>query len=394
MDDLRSRLRKHRIASALQHHLTHCKNALIRTFRRLSRRPSAPSSGLNSSPLRVLPLEMILLIASFLPKACAASFSVSCRQLQLDMGPAYLRAARRDKVARGELLVYLSKEDPDYIYCSCCEHLHLVDEKHLWIWPDANRFLGPAPCVQKDVADEIYYKIHPDFSRMAFDMIMRRHRLGHDCTALLDTLTRSRNFSLGISVQQYHTAARIINDSLFVRAQLVVRVPGSHLSNWPDKLFLDICPHSGTLGRVEDSAKSRAYFGHAHRFLSHAFRQWEACAYYIPCLISCQRCRTEYQIDIKCMGHGQGLAVFITKWMELGDGTEDKKWEAHVLRDNRTVPMPAVNEEEVEERGIKATFEGSQVFEFDSLYDKKALNYPLVPSKLIEGWPGGIAQEP
>lgn len=111
MDDLRSRLRRHRIASALQHHLTHCKNALIRTFRRLSRRPSAPSSGLNSSPLRVLPLEMILLIASFLPKACAASFSVSCRQLQLDMGPAYLRAARRDKVARGELLasIYLRR---------------------------------------------------------------------------------------------------------------------------------------------------------------------------------------------------------------------------------------------------------------------------------------------
>ena len=41
----------------------------------------------------------------------------------------------------------------------------------------------------------------------------------------------------------------------------------------------------------------------------------------------CPLCWTEYQIDIQSL-QKDGIAVFITKWQNIGSGTHDPQWKA------------------------------------------------------------------
>lgn len=85
---------------------------------------------------------------------------------------------------------------------------------------------------------------------------------------------------------------------------------------------------------------------------------------------SCKFCTTEFRTDFKELGD-QGCALFLTKWMDLGQGRSpsDPKWEGHFPQSRYSgytefVPV----EMEYGIGTIAASFEGGGIsrFEFDT----------------------------
>jgi len=349
-------------------------------------RAKKSKSALQNSPLGELPPELIQLIATFLPPASAATFSVSCHALNRILGPSHLLVARAQETECSDFLFALAKELPDRIFCYPCKHIHIVDKTHKYLHPDSGRFGGTSPCVKADVKCGAYYGIHPDFSRSIFDMAVKRFRLKLDSTESCQLLCRTRTLFADKCTQQYITDARIVAGSLFVRVQYIIRVPSSQFSDWPENLYFRICSHSGGFARLNNDTTGFALgMGEAHKYLSKAFEQWEFSNSYVQQVRQCSKCRTDYQIDIKSFDAG-GVGVFVTKWLDLGEGTKDPKWVQHVFDDTGHV---STQELEYELGSVKAAFESNLPFVFDSLLTEERRKDLLKNSGLV-GWPGGV----
>jgi hypothetical protein len=95
----------------------------------------------------------------------------------------------------------------------------------------------------------------------------------------------------------------------------------------------------------------------------------------------CQECRTEYCINFRYYD-GHGLALFFTRWKDLGAGPDSEVWKQHLppratssLRalfesqvwDQTSVGLQNKLEARPQEGDLCSAFEGSDNFEFDSL---------------------------
>jgi hypothetical protein len=100
-------------------------NAILTAI--LTRNP--PSEALDMSPFKVFPLEIVLLIASFLPVEEAASFSLSCRLFyDLFGGPRTVESFKDDKQLQYKFLSLLERDLPGQILCYHCKQLHSISK--------------------------------------------------------------------------------------------------------------------------------------------------------------------------------------------------------------------------------------------------------------------------
>jgi hypothetical protein len=328
----------------------------------VSRRPQPRPIALESSALGKLPLELILRIAQFLPPDSASSFSLCCRPIYFTLGTQYLKALEEnEQLDRYKFLTLLERELPNYIACYYCKKLHAINKarRHLYSNRYYSRADGYLPCWIADLELGTDFFIHNDFSFTVFQMAMKLHRQGLDCSKLLNLLsykTRTR-FRYGY-VEQRTALTQIVAGSLFIREQRIFMIPPTRPILNPWVLYFVICPHFPFIS-IQTFDRYMDIIQTAHWDEPKDNQNGEG-------IMQCKYCLTEFRIDFKSFG-GRGNAMFITRWQDLGEGRSplDHKWQSHVDGRKGGDQRPV----EFDRGSICAAFEQEEHFrfKFDSL---------------------------
>lgn len=304
------------------------------------------------SALSKLPPELVLCISGFLLPESVLSFSLCCQRVHFIIRAPYLEALKENNETsdhRYKFLKLLEQDLPDHILCYYCKKLHTISK--------ARQYVSCLPYMKNRDNFLAGFYIHPRFSFVIFQMTMKRHRQGLDPSSLLNFLsfTTITLFEKDYT-EQYSTSIRIIADSLLFRQQQIFMIPSTQPCLLPKDL--KVCPHIRLCTRRTESTLT-----------SKVYRVGEGG-------MQCKYCMTEFRIDYR-MYEDQGTAMFITKWMDLGQGRSpmDWQWQSHISElwgdlCSRTARF--------ELGSICARFEGKEFteFKFDSLLtpqDKKAL---------------------
>lgn len=321
-------------------------------------RTEARPIALESSPFRKLPLELIFLIASYLPLQSAASLSLSCHSLHSCLGTECLQSLKEAEysVVNG-FLRFLERDLPTHLLCLHCNKLHSMSfaEHHLTSrrWSRINEpWLA---CWSADRDSNVERGIYLEFSSTIFRMAMKAHRQGHDTTKLLGLLSYGkRNIVEKGFVEQRTVAVRIRDGSLLAREQRVFMVPSSHKTPLPYYGSINICPHI-QFATMKCLLRYGIRVPYADEIEGYRNRQG---------IIYCQYCYTEFRVDFKSYGKA-GNAMFVTKWIDIGEGRDisDYEWRSRI-GGNKGRTWAKV----VFQRGsICAAFEQKARFKFDSL---------------------------
>lgn len=334
------------------------KSLLLSLINNLLHRHRKRPDALEFSILAKLPLELLVLIAEFLPLASAVTFSLSCRPLYSLIGTKYLKRAKQDTKSFDPyaLLALLQRDLPDLLACHYCKKLHAI--KHASRFLDSSKYYKgwirrPKPiCVHANYRRTLY--IHPDFSSTIFRMAMKRHRQGADCSSLLNLLSCEwRIFYHAKHIGKVNTECRIVQNSLLVRNQSVFPVqPRQSVEFLFESGFL-ICSHYNWRRYGPCAPTSQLELRHREK----SFKAWGQ-------LMQCNYCATEFRIDVQRFKN-LGRLVFFTKWQNLGSGERllDTQWRSHLS----TSQGPMWRNVFLRSGSIVSAFENKQKFDFGSL---------------------------
>ncbi|TVY71491.1 hypothetical protein LSUE1_G008634 [Lachnellula suecica] len=233
-------------------------------------------------------------------------------------------------------------------------------------------------CGIRDLLDDVRWEIHFDFSSTVFRMAMKAHRLRRDTTTLLTLLSSQTNDAREGYVEQRSIKVRIQNDSLLMRDQRVFMIPRSQQFPLPWDARFDICAHYN-LETVQSLYEHGVHIPHADEV--EGYENSEGILY-------CVFCHTEFRVDFKSYG-AAGNALFVTRWMDLGDGRhpKDPKY-ASRLKSRSYTPGSIVN---YRRGSICATFEqirDSSEFKIDSLLTQQ--NEKDLCTQSPSAWPKDI----
>jgi hypothetical protein len=318
--------------------------------KRFCRHPAVQrSNALENSLLAKLPTELLQQVANYLPVASAASFSLSCRHIQLLIGAQYLKNLA---TSYHETLVFLKLLEHDLqnqIVCNSCRKLHRIQHARKYTEKGHRRSVAVPDCLFDDREARVTRFIHDNFSTTVFKMAMKHyHHFGNDGQSrqLLNLL--SGNFFTYLRatlVQKRKGECRIKNGSLFTRERISFH--GTCTGVDPHSIFFRICPHleCESIGRPASLCITIPYsLSHEEKWsmLLHCENStninkasWDLCSE----LQQCRYCRTEYQAGFK---HDDGctIKVTITVWKDLGQGPEAEEWKAHFPLENFSFPQP------------------------------------------------------
>lgn len=324
-----------------------------------STKPPTPNC-LANSPFRLLPPELLLVIAEFLSVPSAAAFALCCQPMRGILGrsswDALQNRTAQAKINREAFLSLLEKDMPFHIACQACRKLHRVKK------PIFGDYYAPdLACWKKDTTTSANSVIFPTFHYAIFQMVMKRHRLGLDYNTLLKQL-RYSEVEPGIEhMYQCKAEARIVSNSLYIRVQHGFLLSLSDDAPFPNRDMDRVCPHQGSNhirfcspGRLACIVRCR---------ISHWKKREDKSCPICSGLHSCDSCPTEFQVDIKDFGE-DGVVLAVTKWKTLGEGLNysDPVWRSHFPREV-TLPRHMA----FEPGSILNAFEGGQPFRFDSL---------------------------
>jgi hypothetical protein len=290
--------------------------SIMTLWRRLfgpAKRSPLLESGFRDSLLANIPPEMVIMIADSLPLASASSFALCCRSVYFILGTRYwehLQLSNQKAELRGFLSI-LEREMPDHIPCYHCNVLHYGPR----IYDLIRRRSFTMPCFVADTSTLMRDVFHYYFGFQQLSLMMKYHRLGYYC----GNLQWSMRFNPHISSGFYTTIeTRIISGSYFLRKQLRYLINIHQTRDFLTKLKARVCVHHSTVcdARLLESIPCQtAYIHNPSLCVKHGE----------PTL--CSYCPTEYQIDLRECGR-ERVAVYITIWMDLGEGRSilDPKW--------------------------------------------------------------------
>jgi hypothetical protein len=249
----------------------------------------------------------------YLPSESAVAFSLSCMHLKCLLGTQHflkVTSSTKDTLA---LLNLLALDLPNHVVCSACKRLHNME--NLRKYNGATYSAGStsyqyaslrlSACVSHDRENNTY-AITNLFGTTAFKMAIKRYHQHPECTELLKIMSSkaAKTMEMGEYVRQYREECRVVQGCLMHRLQSVY-ISRKCLTTTPLRRDLPsekICPHI-------KFRKSEYKIGSG--------------------LKRCQECRTEYRIDFENYD-GHGLAIFFTRWKDLGDGPEGEVWKQHL----------------------------------------------------------------
>lgn len=210
----------------------------------------------------------------------------------------------------------LEAKTPDSLECHICKTHHSLSEiqKYALLGEQAG---APTKCMKLDQKNCVARWIHPNFHFMVFRMAMKQSRLNQDCTELLKSLSyRSGVLMEGSQVKQIVATPDIIAGRLLMHIQTAYVVPPSHAMQ--SRLYLTSrnllkCPHSRRYSVLNRQTAASIVNSYAK---ADTFKEGHQ---YIPPAVECDICSTKFQVSLQPY-KGKGIMLFITKWLDLGNG--------------------------------------------------------------------------
>lgn len=246
-------------------------------------------------------------IMDHLPPHSAVSFFLSCWHLKDLLGPEKFSKFTSSTDHKLELLDLLAIDLPNSIVCIPCKRLHKMENMQRYNMQTQSSLRALA-CVAKDFRDN-FDDISQLFGTTAFKMAVKRHHQQPECTELLSLMSseRAQTAQSGDYVRQSQEECRVIQGHLMHRLQSV-RVSRRSLNGttFTDDLCPEmICPHIKLRNSTQESKSG---------------------------IRRCRKCCTEYSIDYTYFD-GHGMAMFFTRWKDLGTGPESGVWKQHLRGD-------------------------------------------------------------
>lgn len=291
--------------------------------------------------LKMLPPELIIYMAQFLPLSSTVLFTLSCRAACATLGTRYWSSLRADDQRQQHIdfLSQLSKDlPPDYVPCYHCRVLHICTLSYSYS-AQVTRPLYQydwTPCKKAERRAKVWKYIHEDFQFRTFQMAMKKYRLGLDYKIWLECLSGrpSTRRIMQKFPSESKSDARIVDSSLLFRSQRVILIPpGLTIRNLGRCEFI-ICPHirlvtHGAEANLPETAECT--MNHQHG-LQRCVRK--------SCIVPCIACPTEYELSLEECGRF-GVAAIITKWKDLGEGQTilDPRFCSHLSRRRRGGPV-------------------------------------------------------
>jgi hypothetical protein len=338
--------------------------------------------ALENSPLNRLPNELLLCIIDHLPASSAASFSLSCLQIQHRIGNWYIQNLSGSTEDTVEFLNLLERDMQDQIGCSACKKLHKIKHARRYMENSLRpRWRQRPACVLRDWDNSNLLYLHDNFSSVVFKMAMKRYNQNNpEHAKLLKLLAVRMETGRGFDhIRKYSQQIRIINGSLFIRQQIAFHFlsTASFRARPFSNSFLNlsmewweashwICPHlEFSIGR--DSAFVSPLWASMNTWSTTVdfYDENDTQTHDISSgLKQCCHCRTEYQLNFKHYP-GRGVVVFCTQWKELGAGPDHRTWKAHTRRIGAGVLFPPSIPFRIGE--ISSAFQKGEPFRFDSI---------------------------
>ncbi|KAL2069929.1 hypothetical protein VTL71DRAFT_14608 [Oculimacula yallundae] len=284
--------------------------------------------------LKKLHPELIIYLADFLPLSSAALLALSCRTAYEILGTRFWARLRADdeQLQCFKFLSLLSRDisRDDYVPCYHCHVLHVCGILH----PNLLQ-LAPLPayqydmtlCKRAEVLGKVAKYMHNRFQFRTVQMAMKMYRLHLDYQPWLEALCY-KPIALVVMREfpsEFKASVRIINGFLLLYSQLIILLPPGLTATDLNRCGFDLCPHirltaHGVAPNLPET--NECAINHDH-VIERCIRS--------SAITSCTSCPTEFQLRTEdCEDFG--IAVIITKWMDLGKGETiaDPKWWSHL----------------------------------------------------------------
>lgn len=312
-----------------------------------------------------LPTEIVQMIVEYLSPMDIASLTL-CNHTML-----YILGRRHwtfpDSTVRTLFLIRLERDLPAHFFCEFCSALHSRDS----IGPP-----GPAFQPRKRLRRHIENNrppslwrsvdVHPVHSLYEFNfthlqLAMKRYYLGPDHGVPTESLsyTEVRVFGEKQVTTLLSVEAQICSASnLCMRVQNWALVEATSSDHFVSKIgFIWICTHLS----VRDTNISRLIRSKLEAY----YNSTDSAPHSTPEVFKCRTCDIDYQLEIGKCG-GEGPALVITKWLDLGTGLIPNcdRWRNHLGAN----PLPETGALHVESAGdVRSRFDDRAGLSLDSL---------------------------
>ncbi|KAF7905316.1 uncharacterized protein EAF01_005837 [Botrytis porri] len=289
-----------------------------------------------------LPKETFDVILGHLPPSSASSLALTCKGFLAAVGNGPFEALSRDRYETYVLLWSIEKDLPEQSVCHSCNRLHNT-ETALRYYRDGRNGCGESQKRHKalkcrlDTRLDWDYKelLDEDFSPRIFNMAMKHSLHYPDRREFLNALsgecTAKGDWHAWIKESQ--TDCRILRGSLIHRTQMVWITPIN--DRMPFALTMEQCAHTRVGCHKNGLVYTRSYGlscdddDEDSQCLS---CDWDSPEVTLD-LLKCRRCSTQCELTMKPLPMKEsGMALYITRWVDLGSGTLDEKWQRYFHR--------------------------------------------------------------
>lgn len=325
-------------------------------------RTKARPDSFEHSLFRELPIELIGIIAEFLPLADAVAFTLTCRPIRFILGDQYISQLRASdhECDRLEFLEALERDMPYHILCYDCYNLHRGTRKRDYSWTE--------PCSYRS-GYSISQNIYPGFYPVTFQSAMKVHYYGLDYSKHLSLLTDYDSYAKTGHNYQWEATPRIVDGHFLLRHQVWFIFPNGWEVTVPDQMNTDVCDH---WQYITPSFPTRLRTKIACRV-----KHWDNLRLNNSCqtcsgLFQCEICPTEFQIDIKDIPK-KLVALVLTRWLDLGEGRSlwNQLYASHLDRLHHKFPDNPPGPVSFEAGSIRAEFEGEGDLDMEKLLTPK-----------------------
>ncbi|KAF7879589.1 hypothetical protein EAF04_000784 [Stromatinia cepivora] len=280
-----------------------------------------------ASHLFRLPPEIISLITSMLPTPSVACLALCNRRTYHVLGPESWKSFKSE--APDVLLAFLSllaKDLPEHFVCQECTCIHRIS---VIKWPRIiTHRLGP-PCTWNSLGYSLLFYSRFRIYFPHIQLAIRQHLHGTDIGFPLEAfrVVEVEHDQYTQKIALLSVDAQIVSNELLMRSQTWILLPQSQHDEFIDKLAKDsfsteLCIHARLGPRKENLVSNLVRSRLDKRETREKCRTQT---------LQCSYCWMDFVLDVKDFGE-RGLAVVITRWVNLGAGldSEDTKWKSHI----------------------------------------------------------------
>lgn len=280
-----------------------------------------------------LPTEILQMTSAYLSPVDTASLTLCNHTLLHVLGRGHWKFP--DPIERVLFLTRLERDFPPYFFCEFCSVLHSCE----LIGPPGPAFQprkGLRRHVENNEPPSLWRSVdvHPlhslyDFNFAHLQLAMKRHYHGpaHGISTESLSYTEVRDFDERSVTTLLSVEARTCSASnLCLRIQNWALIKTATSDQFIAKIgFIWICTHLS----VRDANISQLIRSELEAYFNNS--SGESTSQSTPHVFKCRMCYIDYQVEVRECG-GEGPALVITKWLDLGPGLVPmgEEWKRHL----------------------------------------------------------------